>query len=140
MLFYQSVKYSIYIVVHCVVCNVHCCFAVFSMSFTIIQMDCLDVYYASCQFMSHKYMNTMFPLIKFPCSIHRQFLFFVLFDLLVIKTKMIMNDMIVLTVVVVWMDKMVDKMMDKMMVKMVVKMITARVCECLSLSVLSTRN
>ena len=59
-----------------------------------------------------------------------------LFDLLVIKTKMIMNDMIVLTVVVVWMDKMVDKMMDKM----VVKMITARVCECLFLSVLSTRN
>ena len=132
MLFYQSVKYSIYIVVHCVVCNVHCCFAAFSMSFTIIQMDCLDVYYASCQFMSHKYMNTMFPLIKFPCSIHRQFLFFVLFDLLVIKTKMIMNDMIVLTVVVV--------RMDKMMVKMMVKRITARVCECLSLSVLSTRN
>ena len=59
-----------------------------------------------------------------------------LFDLLVIKTKMIMNDMIVLTVVVVWMDKMMDKMVDKM----VVKKITARVCECLSLSVLSTRN
>ena len=132
MLFYQSVKYSIYIVVHCVVCNVHCCFAVFSMSFTIIQMNCLDVYYASCQFMSHKYMNTMFPLIEFPCSIHRQFLFFVLFDLLVIKTKMIMNDMIVLTVVVVWMDKRMEKMVDKR--------ITARVCECLSLSVLSTRN
>ena len=55
-----------------------------------------------------------------------------LFDLLVIKTKMIMNDMIVLTVVVVWMDKMMDKMVDKK--------ITARVCECLSLSVLSTRN
>ena len=43
-----------------------------------------------------------------------------------------MNDMIVLTVVVVWMDKRMDKM--------VVKRITARVCECLFLSVLSTRN
>ena len=67
-----------------------------------------------------------------------------LFDLLVIKTKMIMNDMIVLTVVVVRMDKMVDKSMDKrmdkMMEKMVDKKITARVCECLSISVLSTRN